>query len=437
MATIIRGEPDQRFAVLEQGVTRGVENYFHEREKAKKEQRFADAFRAVNAAVSYEEAVKAMGLVDREILANPQALALLSEQIERRFPPQEAVTIDDGFGNISTQAVRKGDVSGALSAAQASGGRLAQETELERKRDLENEDQTMQLLDARFKRELGIKKLSLEERRTAAAERRAAAAEAKANRSNLSEKDKEIDRVSALLGGDTARAMKIVYGLEHTDIDPHTGEARVLDKLSNRVAIVPAESLPDLDHVPTAKEGQSLWDAAIAGTGPMSALRAAAALPTAYLDVFHPTKTVAARQQLNLSTQRLVRALAANPRFAASELDRIRKEFSLGPSMWVHPETLRRRMVTVDSELRLWLAQSERDARDPKLPSEARAEAKRSVSAISNFIVELGIPDEHKVGQEQNVEALPESVQRKYPEVTFERWNRYTPEQKRRLMEGE
>src|SRR5688572_5725739 len=105
MATIIQGSPDRRFAVLEEGVSRGVENYFQERERAKKEQKFADAFRSINAATNYDDAVKAMGLLDREILANPQALAVLSEQIERRFPPQEAVMIDTPEG-LQTHAVR-------------------------------------------------------------------------------------------------------------------------------------------------------------------------------------------------------------------------------------------------------------------------------------------------------------------------------------------
>lgn len=435
MATIIKGDPDPRIAALEQGVIRGTENFFQERERAKKEQKFQDAFRAISSATNYDDAVRAMGLVDREILANPQALALLSQHIEMRFPPQEGVQIEDEFGNISTQAVRKGDVAGALSVAQKSGGRLAQDTELERKRQFEDEDQASQLLGDEYKRVIGAEKLKLEERRTAAAERRARAAEMKAQRTGVTEKDKEIIRVSELLGGDTTRAMKIVYGLEETSIDPQTGEARVLDKATGRVAIIPAESLPDLDQIPGPKEGQALWDAALAGTGPFSALRAAAALPTAYMGVFEPKKTVAARQQLTLSTQRLVRALAANPRFAASELDRIRKEFSLGPSMWVHPETLRRRMVTVDSELRLWLAQSQRDSVDPRLPSDARAEAKKSISAIQNFISEMGIPEEHRNGtvMETSAEGVPPDVASKYPEVTFERWNRLSPEQKKRL----
>ncbi len=436
MATIIRGDPDPRFAVYEQGVQKGVENYFQEREKAKHEQKFKDAFTAINSALSYDEAVKAMGSVDREILANPQALALLGEQIQRRFPPQEAVQIDTPTG-IQTTAVRKGDVAGGLLAAQQAGGRLAQDTELERQRRFQDEDQTLQELDAKYKQELGAKKLSLEERRTAAAELRARALANKAANSKMSEKDKEIARVSAMLGGDTARAMKIVYQLEQTDIDPQTGEARVLDKLNNRVAVVPAESLPDLKSVPGPKEGQALWDAALAGTGPFSALRASMALPTAYMGVFEPTKTVEARQKLDLATQRLVRALAVNRRFPQGELDNIKKNLSLSPSMWVHPETLRRRMVTVDSELRLWLAQNKRDAQDPNIPSDARADAKTAAADIQNFIVELGVPEEHRNGSgEQNVEALPDSVKTKYPEVTFERWNRYTPEQKRRLLEN-
>ena len=432
MATIIQGGPDLRQQALEQGVSRGVENFFQERERAKKEQKFKDAFTAINAATSYDEAVKAMGLLDREILANPQALALLGEQIQLKFPPQEAVTIDTPEG-IRTEAVRKGDVSGALAAAQAGGGRLAQETELERKREFEDIESTSKVLDSSFKRTLGAEKLKLEERRTAAAERRARAAELKAQKSGVTEKDREILRISELLGGDTERALKIVYGLEDTSIDPQTGEARVLDKLSGRVTIVPAESLADYDKVPGPKDGQGLWDAALAGTGPMSALRAASSLPTAYMGVFVPEKTIEARQRLDLASNKLVRALRDTRAFAEAKW--IESEINIKPSVWIHPEIMRRRMVTLHDQLTMWKAQRDRDAVDPRIPSKERSEAKTSAREIQNFLIELAIPEEHMSGMEQNVEALPEDVQRNYPEVTFERWNRYTPEQRRRLRE--
>lgn len=435
MATIIQGPPDLRHQALEQGVSRGVENYFQERERSKKEQKFQDAFRAINAAVSYEEAVKAMGLLDREILANPQALSLLGEQIQRRFPPQEAVQIDTP-GGIQTQAVRKGDVAGALGAAQASGGRLLQDTEAERTRAFQDEDQDIQLLDSTSKRLIGAEKLKLEERRTAAAERRARAAELKAQQGKgPSEKDKEILRLSEILGGDTTRAMKIVYGLEQTDLDPATGEVRVLDKATKRMMVIPAELANEIQSVPTPAEGKTLWDAAIAGTGPFSALRAAAALPTAYFGVFQPEKTIEARARLNTSVQGFIRAVANSDRFPVAEQERIRKDFGIGTSMFVHPETLRRRMVTLNTDLKLKRAQANRDANDPALPGKDRASAKRDVTEIGNFLAQMGVPEEHEAGQEQNVETVPDSVTVKYPEVTFERWNRLSPEQKRRLLE--
>lgn len=435
MATIIQGPPDARFAVIEQGVNRGVENYFQERERAKKEQKLSDAFAAINASTSYDQAVKAMGLVDREILANPQAMQLLASQIELKFPPQEAVTIDTP-GGVETKAVRKGDVAGALSAAQEAGGRLASETELERKRTMEDEDQSSQLLDSEYKRVLGAERFKLEERRTKAAELKAQAALLKAKQGgSMSEKDKEIARITQLLGGDSARAMKIAYKLEDTDIDPATGEARILDKLTNRVAIVPAESLQDMDHVPTPKEGKTLWDAAIAGTGPFSALRAATSLPTAYLGVFQPEKTNESRQRLQTSVQSFIRAVANSERFPVAEQERIRKDFGLTPSIFVHPETMRRRMVTLDADLRVKLTQAERDSVNPQLPGKDRASAKRDVTEIRNFLSLMNVPEEHRVGQEQNVETLPASVQKAYPEVTFERWNRLNPAQKKRLLE--
>lgn len=430
MATIVQGGPDLRFAVLEQGVSRGVENYFQERERAKKEQRFLDAFAAVNAATSYEDAVKAVGLADKEVLMNPAAMQILNGQIERRFPPQEGTLIETPEGT-RTVVTRKGDVAGAIAQAQAQGGRLESEAAVEQQK-------SEHLFDREYQQALDKEKLSLEERRVKALEQRAQILRSNANKPpKPSEKDKEIDRIATILGGDPSdytRATKIVYGLEQTSVNPTTGEVEVLDKITGNVAIVPQEVAEGLEKVPSNAEGKTLWNAALAGTGPFSALRASAALPTSYMGVFVPEKTVEARQQLELSTQRLVRALAANPRFPATELERIRKEFALNPSIWVHPETLRRRMVTVNNELDLWLAQANRDSQDRTQPPQARAEAKQSAAAIRNFISELGIPEEHRRGETSSIEQVPESVQTRYPQITWSQWQRLTPEQKRRLQ---
>lgn len=95
MATIVQGSPDPRKAALEQGVGQGIQNYFAAKKKKQQEQKFLDAFKAVNEAGSYEDAVKAMSGIDREIVANPQAMQMISQQIDRKFPAQEALQVID------------------------------------------------------------------------------------------------------------------------------------------------------------------------------------------------------------------------------------------------------------------------------------------------------------------------------------------------------
>jgi hypothetical protein len=95
MATIVQGGPDLRKQALEGGVQSGIENYFAAKKKKQAEQKFLDAFKSVNGAASYEDAVKAMATADREILANPQSVQMLNDQINRKFPAQEALEVID------------------------------------------------------------------------------------------------------------------------------------------------------------------------------------------------------------------------------------------------------------------------------------------------------------------------------------------------------
>lgn len=95
MATIVQGGPDLRQQALQGGVQTGVQNYFAARKKKKQEQKFLEAFRSINESPDYDTAVKNMATVDREIIANPQAMELLSQQIDRRFPETEALEVMD------------------------------------------------------------------------------------------------------------------------------------------------------------------------------------------------------------------------------------------------------------------------------------------------------------------------------------------------------
>lgn len=424
MVTVVRRSPDLRKQAIEQGVGAGVNNFFQARQEKVEQERFQEAFKAISSAPSYEEAVKSMSALDRRILTNPQALQVLSEQIDRKFPAQQATQIEKD-GIVQTVATRKGDVQGALGAAQQMGGRLTEDVSVEQTRSsLE--------LQQRLANEKSVRdgeRLELERRRTAAAELRAQ----RTGTAKPGEKEKEIAYLTGVLKVPPDRAIRLAYDYEKVDIIPETGEVRLTDAISGQTMIMPQEMLDnDPSTIPRPEDGKSLWDAAKYATGPFSALRAAWSLPGNYAGVFVPEKTEQAREQLKLATQRLVRALANNPRFAATELERIRKDLGISPSILIHPEAMRRRMVTTHQELTLWKAQMDRDA-GPKssLPPNQRAEAKSSAAEIGNFLTQLNVPEEHLRGTLDPTEDLPPQAAKYF---SPDEWSRLTSEEQKQWL---
>lgn len=426
MATIIQGGPDKRYEALEQGVGAGVANFFAARKKKESQQKFVSALRAVQSAASYDDAVKSIAMADPEVLTNPDAMELLGEHIARKFPEQEAVTIDTPTG-VQTAAVRKGDVAGAIAEAQTRGGRLGAETEVERRRASED-----------YAEELKAAQLKLEERRTVADEAKARASVMRANRPpKLTDKQLEVEltaqqmiRMGMPEQAAYDRASRIAFGQERIDIVTETGEARLSDVVSGRTQIVPVELLDTPETIPTPEPGKDLWTATLDGTGIPSTLREAASIPGAYMGIF-AVDTTEARQRLKMSTQRLVRALANNERFPVAEQERIRKEMSLSPNVFVHPEVMRRRMITVHQELSLWQAQSERDGNDMNLPAKDRAAAKRDAQEIRNFLAELNVPKEQLEESVNPKVAMPPQAQNVF---TPDEWQRLTPEERQQWL---
>lgn len=434
MVTIVQGSPDLRKQALEQGVGVGIQNFFKERQDKQEQERFLQAFKAINSAQSYEQAVAGLGTLDRRILSNPQALQMLSAQIDRKFPPQDAVQVEKG-GVVQTVPTRKGDVAGAIAQAQEMGGRLAQDVGAERETSAaalktRMEQDKFNLEQEKFgqKKELDAQKLALEERRTAAAELRAR----RTGMPKPGEKEKEIAALTQVLKVPMDRAIKLAYDYEKIDVIPETGEARLTDAISGKSVIVPQEMLDNPEAIPKPAEGQSLWEAARYATGPFSALRQAWSLPANYMGVFIPEKTEVGRQRLNMATQRLIRTLAINDRFPVAEQERIRKELALSPSIFIHPEALRRRMVTAHQTLTLYLAQAERDA-NPKsgLPNKERAGAKADANEIRQFLSQLAVPEEHLKGAVEPSAELPPNASKYF---SPDEWSRLTPEEQQQWL---
>ncbi len=101
-----------------------------------------------------------------------------------------------------------------------------------------------------------------------------------------------------------------------------------------------------------------------------------------------------ARSTLRTASNNLIRALSINPRFPVGEIERIKNETNLDPSLVNSPEAMRADMIALDRSLRLRADQELRDSRDQQLSTTSRANARKAASDINNFLAQLGAPEE-------------------------------------------
>lgn len=144
--------------------------------------------------------------------------------------------------------------------------------------------------------------------------------------------------------------------------------------------------------VPAPQTGQTMWDAAGLGTGPLSATAAGLSDISGMFGLPVAKKTIQARQRLKLDAQSMVRALSNNPRFPVNERKWLTDQLDLQPGIIDNPQAMRARMQAVDSQLRTWREQALRTANNPNMPVKTRAAQKQKAEEISNFLALLGVP---------------------------------------------
>lgn len=108
MATVINLPQDPRYEDWGEDIGSAITTIVQEKKKKELERQFSEAFKKINAAGSYEEAVQSMSDLDPKLLTNKEALATLSEQINIRFPEQEMETVYDKDNKPHNIAHRKG-----------------------------------------------------------------------------------------------------------------------------------------------------------------------------------------------------------------------------------------------------------------------------------------------------------------------------------------
>jgi hypothetical protein len=222
-------------------------------------------------------------------------------------------------------------------------------------------------------------------------------------------------------------AQDIVDGYRRIEVVPQTGNVRLINEISGEVTELPigranqrgqggqaqggdddpastAQALDQAEIPPgqlnqqTAQEGSTLWEST----------EGVAGIPGAITEAWQRTggqipglgggeetrETVGNRQFFRLAQGDLIRSLSINPRFPVAEMERIRRETDIEPSMWDSQDSLKTRMRRLDKYLRGRLERERQAAKNPNMGQEARANAQRAAKDIANFLDVLGVPRE-------------------------------------------
>lgn len=108
MATVVQLPPDRRAGNLGQAVGTGISAFLARREEKQKEEALSESLRTIEAAKDKKEALTSITTSDPRLLRDPQALEVLRNHAEARFPPQEALQVTTPDGEQQTITFDRG-----------------------------------------------------------------------------------------------------------------------------------------------------------------------------------------------------------------------------------------------------------------------------------------------------------------------------------------
>lgn len=180
-------------------------------------------------------------------------------------------------------------------------------------------------------------------------------------------------------------------------VNQATGKARKVEFTNPQAeqAITLESTRPDEE---SASEDQiSLWDIANSSTtGVLPAIEEAAqkltgSLTGGSINLQDPEIAVQRQQFLN-AQQRFIRALSLNRRYPTTEQERLRKELGILPSAFTDPQTLRARIIALDSYLNNEIDILNQSVNDPNTPVDQQREDSATLKDVINFKRILGVP---------------------------------------------
>ena len=192
---------------------------------------------------------------------------------------------------------------------------------------------------------------------------------------------------------DRATATNIIDGNVELEIVPSTGQARLTNRITNEVTEIEIGSDRELPTV--SQPDKTLFELVDNATGAIPAAKeiigdTAGQVFPGLVD----EEMVEARQTIETATTTLIRALAINSRYPVGEINRLKEEVNIAPSILKSPAATKARMKSVHKSLTRRAEQDERDAANPKIPGKARAEAVKSAGHIRNYLSTLGVGKE-------------------------------------------
>lgn len=212
-----------------------------------------------------------------------------------------------------------------------------------------------------------------------------------------SDRQQRIDMMAANFvrdGMDPAAAQQRAVGIVTGSLEPlETGG--VLNMATGQIEgsqLIPTDQIP----VGGTVQGEGLYNQAGDATGflPGGARLSSDTLGQLPLvgGLFHFPDQVEAGQAYRQATGELIRALSINPRFPVAEMNRIKQEINIDPSVFRSAPAMRSRMEELDRYLAGRMAHQAEVANSGGVPMEDRINARRAFEDMKRFRDLLGVP---------------------------------------------
>ena len=196
-------------------------------------------------------------------------------------------------------------------------------------------------------------------------------------------------------------ATKIQTGALKVQKDPVTNEISIVDlasgtvttpTIANEKAAEEEEIRALEERINDKKPRRTIWQAAEGGTGPISAAKDAASRISGMVGGPVAEDTIQKRQFISSAQNDLIRSLSINPRFPVGEINRIKKEIDISPSVFDNPKHMKQRILAIEDYL---LGRVEKEASiygDRRSPASQRQASIQAINDIEHFLKILGIP---------------------------------------------